>query len=214
MSKTHIIIIAAGDATRWGNHLGVPKHLIQIDGESLLERTVRLFSQEKNSKIFVVGPDDDRYRVKNTTLFTPIKNKYNHGVDKFINSSNLWNGYGRTIVVYGDVYFTEESVNTILNYKSREWKLFCSFKKGECFAQSFYDEHVGQHIQSLFILTKLCNEGLKNTGGWSHYRVMNGKRDNLVGPAIDLGMAIPIEDITNDFDYPNDYDKFMKSYKK
>ena len=33
------IIMAAGMGTRWNNYLGVPKHLIELNGETLLGRT-------------------------------------------------------------------------------------------------------------------------------------------------------------------------------
>lgn len=36
------IVIAAGHATRWGDYRGTPKHLIEVDGEPILHRTVRL----------------------------------------------------------------------------------------------------------------------------------------------------------------------------
>lgn len=211
--NTTIIIIAAGDATRWGNYLGCPKHLIKINNEPILNRTVRLFSNNNNNCIYVVGPDDDRYRIDGSKLFVPKKDDGNYGVDKFLNSSSLWNKNGRTIVVYGDVYFTDDAVKTILDYSEREWRLFCSFKKGECFAQSFYDEHIDKHNSSLLSIVEKCKNGLEYTGGWTHYRVMAGS-SILDGPAIDVGMAIAIEDITNDFDYPSDYDKFMKEFKK
>ena len=34
--------MADGEGKRWGNYLGIPKHLIEIDGEPIIKRTVRL----------------------------------------------------------------------------------------------------------------------------------------------------------------------------
>lgn len=39
------VIMAAGEGKRWNNFLGVPKHLIEINGETLLERTTRLLKE-------------------------------------------------------------------------------------------------------------------------------------------------------------------------
>ena len=38
-------ILANGEGKRWGNYKGVPKHLIEIDGETLIDRTVRLLAK-------------------------------------------------------------------------------------------------------------------------------------------------------------------------
>ena len=40
------IIMADGKGTRWGNYQDIPKHLIQIGGETLLGRTVRLLNEK------------------------------------------------------------------------------------------------------------------------------------------------------------------------
>ena len=41
-SNVTALRIADGDGTRWGNYLGVPKHLAPVDGVPILYRTVRL----------------------------------------------------------------------------------------------------------------------------------------------------------------------------
>ena len=43
--KDKLIIIAAGEGSRWNNYKNTPKHLIKINGETLLERQVRLFPE-------------------------------------------------------------------------------------------------------------------------------------------------------------------------
>ena len=45
-----IVILCAGDATRWGGYLGLPKHLVPIHGEPLLHRTVRLLRTRMRKK--------------------------------------------------------------------------------------------------------------------------------------------------------------------
>lgn len=42
-----IFILANGKATRWENYMGVDKQLIVIDGEPLLNRTVRLLKENE-----------------------------------------------------------------------------------------------------------------------------------------------------------------------
>ena len=39
------IIMADVDGKRWNNYIGIPKHLIEINGEPILARTVRLLKE-------------------------------------------------------------------------------------------------------------------------------------------------------------------------
>ena len=43
--KTIAILLCGGEATRWNNYLNSPKHLINIEGERLLDRTTRLIKE-------------------------------------------------------------------------------------------------------------------------------------------------------------------------
>lgn len=223
---TKVIIIAAGEATRWGNYLNVPKHLIEIDGEPILYRTVRLLLENGMEDIHIVGPeDDDRYRVEGTKLFVPEKDyQRNADADKFLNSESLWNREGRTIVLYGDVFFTEEAMKTICGSTSTDWKLFCRLNGskitespwGECFAQSFYTKDLERHKENLQYIAKLYNHSvIKKCGGWEHSRAMAGVKKALVR----VHQHYPevqhiIDDWTEDFDTPEDYDSFMKNWSK
>ena len=48
------IIMADGKGTRWNNYQNIPKHLIQIDGETLLARTTRLLKEyEPTCQVFI-----------------------------------------------------------------------------------------------------------------------------------------------------------------
>lgn len=207
------ILLADGDGTRWRNHLGAPKHFAPVDGEGILPRAVRLLRERGVDDVWIVGPDEDRYRLAN--LFIPVKNPSAGDADKFLNSAHMWHPYDRTVVLYGDVYFTDAAMDTIVGYAEREWRLFCRFGGsaytgclwGECFAQSFWPEHHAEHRAALDRVVALAAAGqTRRSGGWEHYRVLNGG-DPLVHA--DLGRAIEIDDWTEDFDWPADYDLFM-----
>lgn len=110
-NKPRIIIIAAGDATRWGNYMGVPKHYAVINGEAVIERIVRLLKKRGQNDIWVVSK---HYEIAGVHNYRAKLNPRNHDADKFLSSSDLWHPAKRTIVVYGDVYFTESAIDTIL----------------------------------------------------------------------------------------------------
>jgi hypothetical protein len=226
MLTTHAIVIADGPGDRWGNYLGAPKHFAPVDGEPILNRTVRLFST--GAEVTVVGPaDDERYRIPGSTLFTPRHVPEHGDADKFLNNMELWNPTSRTLVLYGDCYFTEAAAQTILSsWVIREWTLFCRFgpsrysgcQWGECFAQSFYPEHWAEHLSALWRIMRLYQSGsgaLNRCGGWEHYRAMLGwpnekLGDNHVITRKNRRRAVEIKDWTEDFDFPADYDEFMR----
>lgn len=221
---TVFIIIAAGDATRWGNHLNTPKHLVEIDGVPIIRRTVALLNNRGYTNIHVVGPkNDDRYMIEGSSLYIPTKNENNMDADKFLNSESLWNKKGRTVVLYGDVYFTEEAMDTITQYDQQSWTLFCRFTPssytgsiyGECFAQSFYSEDIKSHKENLLYIAELKREGvIQRCGGWEHYRAMNGIRGKLLDEHHEYSLHVTIDDWTEDFDVPSDYDTFITLYNK
>lgn len=214
------IIICAGEATRWGDYLGVAKHFIKIDDELLLHRTVRLLKENGITDIHIVAKTDE-YRVGDTQLFKPRISKYNDGVDKFLNSKELWLDKGRTIVLYGDVYFSDEAMSTIAKYNHRDWTLFarpfgskitgCPW--GECFAQSFYEDHIPEHSRNLEKAVKLWhNKKIRRPSGWQHYRFMLGLNDDQVDMPLWGDRMMIIDDFTDDFDSPDDYDRWVEQY--
>lgn len=217
------IIIAAGSATRWGGYLGVPKHFAPVDGEPIIERTVRLL-QDYNTDVWVVA-NTDEYRIKGSSLFRPKHDPNNFDADKFLNSSALWSRKNRTVVLYGDVFFTQNALDIIYSDDApKDWTLYCrpngskltGCTYGECFAQSFYPEHITKHKTALKYVAGLYQAGIINRcGGWEHYRAMIGKTGEAVRkPHVLEGNYVEIDDWTEDFDYPEDYDKFINNYER
>lgn len=216
------IIIAAGEATRWGNHLGIPKHFAPIDGEPILLRTVRLIQERGVTDIWIVGPDDDRYRIAGTSLYVPTKNPKNNDADKFLNSRELWSDERRTIVFWGDCYLTDHAVDTILGDNRRQWNIFFRFgpseitkcRWGEIFAHSFFPEHQQQHLEKLEYIAELANQGvLRRCGGWEHYRAMHLVVGRDINKHIRFSVGVDIDDFSDDFDYPQDYERFLAAWE-
>jgi choline kinase len=46
MVGTRVIVIAAGDGTRWNNYRDTPKHLVTIEKEILLQRKVEVLKRD------------------------------------------------------------------------------------------------------------------------------------------------------------------------
>jgi hypothetical protein len=200
------IIIAAGEGTRWRNFRDTPKHLVEVEGERLLDRTVRQFLE--HGEVFVAG-HDERYKVDGAELFHPPRRDAWKEASKFLDTQTIWNQDGRTVVAYGDVWFSDDAVKTIADYESKDWVLFARFGLSEitgggseCFAQSFWPEHIKEHRTALLQIAKYRSERkLSRCGGWEHYRQMNGipLKEHSIGDRF-----VSIDDWTDDFDYPDD----------
>jgi hypothetical protein len=214
---TRVIIIAAGEGTRWGNYLGIPKHLVSVDNETLILRTVRLLTENGINDIHIVGLDES-YKVSGSNLYIPIKNDLNFGADKFLSSEVLWNNNGRTITMFGDVYFTNKAIKKIINDSSGSWKVYgrpassayTQKKHAEIFANSFFDYEINYLKSCLQYIIDLCEKKIiQRCIAWELYRAMNGAKSEQINEHFIFKNFIVIDDYTDDFDRSTEYDIFL-----
>jgi len=222
-----VIILAAGDGTRWQNYRDNHKHLVEIEGQRLIDRTVSQY-QRYTDDIVVVGIDQ-RYQIQGAQLFIPEKPmkfvypKLVHAewkeMDKFITSVHLWDPYKRTILVYGDVYFTDKAINTIMTYE-HAWRCFCRTRASsitgktckEIFAYSLDPENHEVFRKALDFL----KTSKTVTGGWSLFRYLTSGKDvvnNNYEQMFNNDKYIEIDDWTEDFDFPQDLIEWEKRRK-
>lgn len=135
-SDTRLIITAAGarGLRHWKDHLGRPKHFVQMPpgGETLLQRTVRLARKAGLSDIVIVAPETDPpgwcYEVEGAQTFRKIMPKKEKGVhyrqaDRYLPRS-LWNTQGRTFFVPGDYYFCTSTFSAMIAYDPGTWVFY------------------------------------------------------------------------------------------
>jgi CTP:phosphocholine cytidylyltransferase-like protein len=207
------IVLAAGEGTRWGNYTGVPKHLLEIDGESLIQRTTRQIFPYVD-RTFVVGVDSS-YKTDFSELFVPQQKQPALEMHKFSSSQSLWSE--RTVILFGDVYYTDEAISTIIQ-DTEDFTFFLrsgpsSFTQkpyGEIYAFSFWDSIHEKLQETLDVL--LNQHDIYGAGGWSLMRHLLGvshrsrNRDHLT-----KGHYIEIDDWTEDFDNPIDFDRWLEA---
>ena len=208
-----LIIAAAGQGKRWNNYRNVPKHLVNIEGEILLNRIVRQFSKYTND-IIVIGRDD-RYLIDGSTLEYPIDGEW-YDFGKIYSSNHLWSE-NRTIIVFGDVYFTDDAVLKIVN-DNNDYRFFMRTGPSkvtrknhkEIFAVAFnanMNNKIKTSIEAL--ITRKTTGG---AGAWQLYLYMHGK----TGYAWNMKMLLSsggyteINDWTDDFDTPQDINNWEK----
>lgn len=219
---TTVIIPCAGKATRWRNHLGVPKHLIEIDGESLLQRTVRLAKQYGADDIFIIAKrdDDPNYHINGVTTLAANLSPAHFDVDKFRSSTNWWNTECGTRILFGDVYFTEDAMRQIMNPELDGWRWFCRMGKstvtghkyGEGFAAGFCARDIDKIMHAMDAVADLRRRDvLVRAAGWELARYMAGARNAELRRHIRYDSFVEVDDETDDFDTPGDYKTWMRN---
>ena len=209
-----ILILCAGEGSRWNNYTGVPKHRVVVEGEVLIERTVRQFL--KYTDDIVVVANDDSYIIPGTTCYIAKKNENNEGMDKFLSSQEQWSDT-KTIIVYGDVYFTDEAVELIAT-NDRQWCFFLRKDaseitgKGwrEIFGLSFNASFNQELLKNLNDLRPIYKD-LKPkfwAEGWTLLAHLL-KANKIIEIFQHRHSYVEIDDWTEDFDYPADLDTWQ-----
>lgn len=212
------IILANGKRERWADYLGIAKQEIVIDGEKLLERTIRLLRENGVNDTLISGPWPG------------------YGVQWFIPEADIdtingrlgvrrkWSRTGRTVILLGDVFYSEAAMRTIVEYDGRDSHLFARFGPSmttgkiwaEIFANSFWPEHHQSHERSMRTVVEMHHRGELPRGGlWESYLLDHGHLYDGIhadGTVDNLGNATVIDDWTDDFDFPSDYDAFMQRW--
>lgn len=216
MDSTHCIILCAGNNSRWKGQNDIQrKHLIEIEGEVLLKRTIKLSGQYMPTRTFVVVNSKDialykSHLTTSTELFGIDPNAPNQTeAYKYLSSRDLWNPEGRTIVLLGDVWFSEKAMMKIFDRSIDDWTAFgragasklTGHPYGELFAQRF--RSYAEHEEKLMALDAMYLSGAcsRPASGWAHYQLMIGANPDLhtVGKRF-----VEINDFTDDFDFPED----------
>lgn len=213
-----VVIPAAGKGLRFRHYHeereqfekeGFTKHFLEIAGETILGRLVRLFQERGVEDIWVVGPDE-RYRLPGTRLFIPEQVPEHSDANKILNSASLWNPAGPTVIVYGDVWLTEEAVDAVLA-ESRPWVGFGRWghhrwidTPEELFGFKFGPEFHETNRQILsWVINLYQSKELPRVAGWEFYWGFNW--DPRAFEVFDLTW-LEINDMSDDVDTPEQYE--------
>ncbi|MGX7198047.1 NTP transferase domain-containing protein [Enterococcus olivae] len=201
MSKkkvTTYIIMADGKGTRWNHYQGIEKHLIEIDGETIIERTIRLVSQFDPNAEIIVTSHDPSYTFAGSTRYEPLNNQLE--IDRFT-VELIDTG---VCFLYGDTYYTERAIRKIVKKHNDSLLFFGTAKK--IVAIKVTDEkqmrkHC-QHVRQLYLDKKI-----EKCIGWQLYQSF----EQLPFEKRQIkGHFVLFEDETIDFNTPKDYKKFLR----
>lgn len=161
----------------------IPRQLCEINGERIIDRIVRQVKDNKRRSIYITS-HDERFDIAGTK-------RYEH--------DNSWNGEANngiwldafpldiivedTVILYGDCWYTDEAIKTMLSYKGTNNHFFCTnirqFKSPYYFKK--HDEPLGWYIGNAEAFKDAVNE-LKDLqkdaetvfASWQVFRYING----------------------------------------
>ncbi len=113
-SKIKAIILAAGEGNRLRPHtLDRPKCMVEVDGQSLLERQLAVLTSEEVEPIIIIGG----YRVE-MLQETGIKTYVN---ERYAETNMVWTLFcaeeeldGEVLICYGDIVYSREILQAVL----------------------------------------------------------------------------------------------------
>lgn len=202
-----------------GGHKGFkePRQLSKINGERLLDRTIRLLKENGIKDIIVTGT----YKLKDVIVYDPLDNDFDYNTE-----SGYWlNAFSNEFLnepvcfIWGDVYFSENAIKTIVQSETKSTLFFCSYQNKSHRYIKEWDEPFAYKVVDTDLfrthrdrVKRLFDEGKteRHPIVWELYRSINGidvnehKLENNV---------VIINDITCDIDKPGDIKKIEERIK-
>lgn len=207
------VLCCAGDQQRWRNHLGVPKQLAPIGGVPLLKRTFEQLGARGVHDV-VATAFDPRIAAAGVPLCAPTTSILPGTGIGF--SSEFWSRDAHTLVLLGDVFFSEAAMNaltsapdTVVTWVGRRDGTAAK-TYGEIFGVSIpfaCQQAVRDAAARVFDLHR--RNFLLRMTGWELYAVLNGTDPTrpTTGPN-----WINIVDESDDFDFPEEYEAWLRAH--
>lgn len=112
------VIMADGHMQRWKAECDTPKHLLRVEGETLLERLVRQLRSGLGKDEVIITSHDRRYEVSGAVRHEPENNHLE--IDRF-----TWELIDRnTCFLYGDTCYTDAAIQAIRNSRTDQLHFF------------------------------------------------------------------------------------------
>lgn len=192
------VIMADGKGSRWNNYMGHCKHDITIGGETLLQRTVRLLHLHDTAAEVIITSHNAAIDIDGAVRYEPKNNVLE--IDRF--TAELIND--DMCFLYGDVFYSEEAIKTVVQSAGKQPLLFVGSEKSIC-AVLIQD---GALFKSLYekIRAMYLDGEIKECKGWQVYHLYAG----LPLESREIGKGYLISDsFTRDFNSPDDYKEFI-----
>ena len=204
-----------------------PKHLFKVNGEVIIERTIRLLKENGISDI-AISTDNPAFDYLDVPKLKHENNFICYGKEENKQSKYSWlNAYypidEPCCYIHGDVWFTENAIKTIINTKVKETMFFCvpDVQDGRKSINAKGREPLAYKVENQKVFRKAINDLLKMVDdgifkdkippiSWHLYRYINGLDYILTDWGVmnnifdTKGDYVIIDDITTDVDNIND----------
>lgn len=182
---------------------GTPRQLVKIGGERVLDRTIRLLRKNGVKDIYITATD---------LAFDLCNAEVIHydSSGPWINCFYLTDE--PTTYIFGDVYFSPEAIETIVNTQTDDIEFFASAppfapEYTRIWAEPFAFKVVNlEHFRESIETVKQCTEhGIwrRDPIAWETWQVIKGTPLNMIM----YDNYTVINDYTCDIDYPDDVKK-------
>ena len=206
-----VIIMCGGVYDNFEKH----KALSVINGEPLVERTVRLLKENNVEEIYISSNSDEFSKYANV-LHHENSFKYENGEVKGYWVDAYYPTEEPCIYLHGDVYYTEDAIKKILNLNPKVNTFIGNqyalneehIKVGEPFGWIIVDQ--GKFRKAIDMCKILQDKGLTDRMpiSWEIYQVLNGHDINGFDISEDTYLAI--YDETDDIDSPEKIEELNK----
>lgn len=197
-----IFILAAGKGRRYRG-TGTLKQLVAIGEELLLPRTVRQLGEHSirpwvvTDNAQIIDSLDDGARV-----LSPTRSRWT--AETFLSTALLWDG--RTVVLLGDVYFTDATLARIVQYAG---PLAIFGKPSEIFAWAWGSESNERVKKALATAVQRVQRGRGRGKLGDAYRALTGLPDHKYGGDRE-GIFQEVLDLTIDVDTEKRYARLLE----
>lgn len=209
------IIMAGGNYEQFKT----PKHLTVLNGERIIDRTIRLLKENGVKNIYISSNnplfdscDAPRLINEKNNFKTDMKNTQGYWLDAFYPVEEP------VTYIFGDVYFSSDAINKIVNYKTNKNILF-----GTKDALNVYHQNWGEpfayivndyktFFKGVNEVKKLYDEGkiARHPIVWELYRYLHNLDINIQNITVDYEI---IDDETMDIDTPEEAKELERKLK-
>lgn len=190
------IIMADGQGSRWNNFMGRSKHEICINGETLIQRTVRLVHEADPDAEVIITSHNKELSVSGAVRYEPKNNVLE--IDRFTAELIA----DDVCFLYGDVLYSAEAIKTVIGCNGAPVS-FCGSEKSIC-AVVVTDGEVFRRLYTE-VRERFLDGEIKECKGWQVYHLYEGLP--LEGRSIGKNYVF-VDSFTRDFNTPEEYLEF------
>lgn len=208
----YIILAYSNDVT-----FDKPRQLVEVNGEPLVKRTIRLLKENGINDILITAKDK-RFDNLGATKYEPLHNSYD-----YVNHTGYWiDAFPIELLnepicfVWGDVYFSENAIKKIVETKTKSTLFFCAYNNNSNKYIKEHDEPLAYKVVDYELFKEKIKEikKLKDQGKccrepivWELYRLIHNQDINEHIMTTDY---VAINDESCDVDSVSDLEKIKE----